>query len=429
MKETNLTSYFKIPGISESDILTYFQQGDAHAENGTYYFLADQIKVEFNNKGHIKSINGSLESIFVERAINDLQEIAKESELEVGRVVVQGASPLTGYYRFKDLIQICPLKSPQKHIASGRSKFPFPFLLEFKYRTSKNPGIRIHRMQHAKENAILILNLLIYGGISDVNINSNNKLWVSVPTDWRDPNEEEIEMFCDYKHPTSMDCTNMYLNPSFRLDKSDINYDNFASLEGLNSIELIDFKKYYQKLGVGIDDEINLPSIVDIYLNKYFSIEDKTKINRALYWLLKHHETWEVSKSISFNCLIQSIEVLMESQNNTASCSENDCVQTKILNDICDKCEAPITGVGPTKAFRDFVEKYAGDIPKNIKNDLYGLRSSIAHGSLTLEMDSPGYGGFDAKSHNQQHLMDIGRKTVVVCLLNWMMNENKDNNL
>ncbi|SMG07944.1 hypothetical protein SAMN05661096_00099 [Marivirga sericea] len=424
MKEINLIGHFKIPGISERDLLTYFQQGDAHTENGTYFFLADQIKVEFNNKEHIKSIMGSLDSIFVKRALSDLREIAKESDLEIGRVVVQGVSPLTSYYRYKDLIQICPLKSKPQHLASGRSKFPFPFLLEFKYRTSKNNGIRNQRMQQAKENAILILNLLLYGGITDVNATSNDTLWVSVPTDWRDPTDEEIEMFCDYKHPTSMNRTNMYLNPSFGLDEKDVNYDSFANVEGLKSIELIDFKKYYQRLGVGSDDEINLPSIVDINLDKYFSIENKTKINRALYWLLKHHETWKVSKSISFNCLIQSIEVLMETQKNTAPCKENNCEHTKILNDICEKCEDPITGIGPTKAFRDFVEKYAGDIPKKIKDNLYGLRSSIAHGSLTLEMDSASFGGFDAKSHNQRHLMDIGREIVVVCLLNWMMKEN-----
>ena len=222
-KETNLKDYFKISGITETDILTYFQQGDSHAEKGIYYFLGDQVKVEFNNRGKIKNINGSLDSPFVQRAIKELNEISQESDLEMGRVVIQGISPMNGFYKHKEILQISPLKSIPTHIKNGISKFPYPFLLEYKYRTSKNSRIRIQRMLSAKEEILFVLNLLIYGGVSDVNINSNQSIWVDSPTEWREPTPEEIDILCEYKRPVSGKRTNMYLTPGYRLDTIDSN--------------------------------------------------------------------------------------------------------------------------------------------------------------------------------------------------------------
>ena len=263
--ERNLLDIFRIPGISETDLLTYLQQGDSYAENNIYYFLADQLKLEFNKRGNIKNITGSPESGLIKRAVQDLKEISQEQEIEQSRVVVQGVSPLTGFFKYKEIFQITPLKSRPTHIANGRSKFPYPFLLEYKYRTSKNNGIRINRMQKTKEEILLILNLLIYGGISDVNTSSSHSIWVTTPTDWRNPTQKEKDMFCEYKHPVSMERINMNLSSGFGLDKIDVNHSEFAQTSEFKQVELVDFKTYYHRLGVGIDDEINLPSIIDRY--------------------------------------------------------------------------------------------------------------------------------------------------------------------
>jgi hypothetical protein len=419
--EQNLMNQFDIPGLSQSDILEYFQQGDSHAKDGIYYFLADNIKVEFNKKGKFKSIKGPKDSFFVKRAIKDLKEIANESGFEIGRIIIQGSSPLVGYYRYKDLFQISPLKSPPKYITSGRSKFPYPFLIEYNFRTSKNHGIRGLRQRQMKENILLILNLLIFGGIFDLNNNTNNNIWIQVPKGWKEPSDEDLKSFIDFYRTESMETNNMYLRSGYSLNSIDININQFASTEDIPNIEIVDFREYYSKLGIGINDTINLPSIINTYLDSYFSLDDKNKFNRALYWFLKHYETWKVSKSISYNCLVQSIEVLMDSEKNTAQCNQNKCDNTKILNELCGKCGSPISVSGPTQAFRDFVEKYAGNIPKKLKNELYSLRSSISHGSLILEMDTSTFGGFDAKSHNQRNLLYLGRQIVSACLRNWLI--------
>lgn len=428
--EINLLNQFGKLDVSEEEILIYLRHGDANAENGVYYFSGNQIKITFNKSGRFKEIRGSQNSIFVKRALSDLREISESKENEIGYFIVNGIRPLNSLFKHREQLQIFPLPQKPKYIIGARSNFAYPFIVEFKYQScivdNKPPsfwGIRNYRRSEMHQNILLILNLLIYGGIEDVNGTMNQYSWVQVPKEWREATDEEKEMLIECDSPmNSFDTENMYLNRFFKPNGYELDTTTFTKVTGLVNAPLVDSNKYFQKLGKTVDEFIDLPANIGVCLDKYFTIQDKSKLNRSLYWYKKSSEAWEISKSISFNCLIQAIEVLTKSENPTEKCQEKGCDNYTYKSNFCDSCGKPVTIAGPTFAFREFIETYAAGIPDNIKKEFYNLRSSIAHGSLLMEMDKNS-GNFDAKSHQQRNLYDSAKSVVTVSLVNWLLSK------
>jgi uncharacterized protein YheU (UPF0270 family) len=54
----------------------------------------------------------------------------------------------------------------------------------------------------------------------------------------------------------------------------------------------------------------------------------------------------------------------------------------------CLECNRDI-GPGPTKLFREFVERYGADngVDKKVVNKLYSVRSALAHGHYLFQLD------------------------------------------
>lgn len=89
----------------------------------------------------------------------------------------------------------------------------------------------------------------------------------------------------------------------------------------------------------------------------------------------------------------------------------------------CPKCEKNFTleVPGAIQRFKDFLEKYApGSGLNEQRNEMYGLRSKIAHGSGTLLLDSEHYSGWDPVSETELQLQRDLWSFTKIALLNWL---------
>jgi hypothetical protein len=83
-------------------------------------------------------------------------------------------------------------------------------------------------------------------------------------------------------------------------------------------------------------------------------------------------ELWDVSISSYFLTCVQAIETLVDRPSPVP----------------CPACNRTV-GPGPTKLFREFVERYCltSGVEDKVLKELYGVRSSLAHGHYLFQLD------------------------------------------
>jgi hypothetical protein len=83
-------------------------------------------------------------------------------------------------------------------------------------------------------------------------------------------------------------------------------------------------------------------------------------------------ELWDLSISSYFLTCVQAIETMID----------------RPVPVRCPACNRDM-GPGPTKLFREFVERYCADngVDKKVMNELYSVRSALAHGHYLFQLD------------------------------------------
>src|SRR5439155_14540763 len=131
---------------------------------------------------------------------------------------------------------------------------------------------------------------------------------------------------------------------------------------------------YYTRSGIGSDRVLEVPANLADLLGAFFSLsrEHRDAFLRACFWFQHAKMIHSYSRSAAFTAVVSAIEALMPGVKGP---------------EVCEKCGRPI-GVGPTKLFMEFVERFApGGASEADRRKLYSIRSALSHGGSLLPSD------------------------------------------
>src|SRR5207245_2007957 len=120
--------------------------------------------------------------------------------------------------------------------------------------------------------------------------------------------------------------------------------------------------------------------------------ENRTKFDRAGFWMDMAARQWTMSFSACFASLAIAVEAL-----------------------------TPQGKTRPTAKFREFIEKYApGAALETRRKEMYSLRSDIVHGSALMQMDQDAYFGWDPVEFKEDELLRELWALTQVAMRNWL---------
>jgi hypothetical protein len=208
------------------------------------------------------------------------------------------------------------------------------------------------------------------------------------------------------------------------IDGYDLSILNFTNVDNEEKIKLIDYNNYFTNDAVNINEELILPTNIDVLFESYFNLKNKYKKTfLSACTLLKYGvEIFGQYPSLSYASLISAIETLAandKSDNNIAPCTKCGYIEYKT-----------------TRQFKEFIIKYAGfsnmdkQTIEEYAGQLYNKRCKILHsGSLRLgEIEPINSMEEEHREENKQyeehrHLIKICR----ICLINWLLVNNTTN--
>lgn len=151
---------------------------------------------------------------------------------------------------------------------------------------------------------------------------------------------------------------------------------------------------YYTNVGHD-GRSLEVPSDLDEVILSYMrlSANNRRIFDRASYWMDMAARQWNTSQSASFASLVIAIEA---------------------LGDRSKK---------PTKRFRDYLEQYApGASLKEMRNQMYALRSDIVHGSGLMEVDSDDCYGWSPPEQDARDILGDLWALAKMSIRNWIRN-------
>ncbi|MEV7046622.1 hypothetical protein [Amycolatopsis sp. NPDC051061] len=257
-----------------------------------------------------------------------------------------------GYWRHEDKLVFRPVpdRAPQPWFLMA----PHPLILEVSFSGANDSSIAAMRGRRASGQMALFLSLLIPGLQIPSLSNSWSHRWVIVQTD--PPSPRAPALAADH----------------YFIEDFEPFVDSLSNKGSLPDIELVEGLP----MALGIDRKFVLPDTISRHLGIFakLSDSDSRKMLRAAYWLHHAQEVWDLSKSASYQALIQAVEVLIEVPQDQPRCT------------TCDRT----LGVGPTKLFREFIDRFApmADSSEDpARKRLYAIRSMVAHGNSLFYAD------------------------------------------
>jgi hypothetical protein len=171
-------------------------------------------------------------------------------------------------------------------------------------------------------------------------------------------------------------------------------------------------EKYYTN--VGHDGKpLRVPSDLDDSICRYrdLSVENRTKFDRAIFWMDIASRQWTISVSSSFASLVSAIEALTDrGTQHLVFCEE--CKTTR-------SHEVP----GATERFRSFFDSCApGAALRTRRSLMYELRSGILHGSELMQLDQDLYMGLHPRDFSERDLHSELWSITRLALRNWLRN-------
>jgi hypothetical protein len=140
-----------------------------------------------------------------------------------------------------------------------------------------------------------------------------------------------------------------------------------------------------------------------------FSAVNRSKFDRAAFWLDMASRQSTISVSASFASLVSAVESL------------TDRGTTHLA--YCELCQdnRPHEVPGAIERFRLFFETYApGADQRKRRSQMYDLRSGILHGSNLMLMDQDLYFGWDPPGGNERELHTELWSITRLALRNWL---------
>ena len=380
--------------IPQEELLSFLAWGwDSHSDKNGNYHYGGCIEVLFNAKHRIKKISGDTNNILVKNKIEEFKEAFSYHGITTGTRVAYSRIPINGYYRYKDVLQIFPVPdAPKKSIYQEN-----PFLVQFSYDDSPCIGVRHYRSNNKAFEIIHLLGSILKFGVTQP---SNIQTYAIMMDDEGRNEDEKKNRYVQLSYSLNSECLNS-------MSKDEI---GFYLSPDVGDLDITNPQEYFAAFNMSAEETMTLPENIDFLLDSYFSLndEDQESYIRSAYWLTKASEFFQLSKTISYTCLVQSIEALMNSKIPVyENCPKENCT-SKIKSEK-----------GPTAQFKDFIDRYASGIPNSIKSDFYNIRSSIAHGNKILSSDISKL-IFDDNSHSERNRYHLLGNIVKVCMINWL---------
>jgi hypothetical protein len=269
-----------------------------------------------------------------------------------------------------------------------------PFVLEYPIRAWRTPALRHRRRFKNVLEWALVLNALLYGSIKHSGGPRSRHLW-AVKSGEFEP--------CFWAKES-------YVVPGYP------DYVNALAGQGV-TLPVVPAQEYFgdrnKLIRADLIDRFFVPDNLD-KLIAAFSCLEGAKRRRFLQSAAAIYATdglWDVSVSSYFLACVQAIETFVD----------------PLPRIPCSTCKKDI-GPGPTKRFRETIEKYRGavGVDKKVLDGLYRVRSALTHGSYLFQMDEAPWSVGYASSVMQTKEFDDSRLATTVArevLRNWLLSQ------
>ena len=355
----------------------------------------------------IKSAHGQIDKIYAGETLSDSElnslldqidlDLTGNKNTEFGRAVLFANLPVEGGFRF-DSIPMQILPAPARAPRSPQIRADNPFVLEYTIRASRTPELRTWRRIKGFVEWARILNVLLIGSIRYSGSRSR-QMWVAKTS--LSPEK------CFWAHES-------YFVPGLEFFKGTL------SRRGKSRLPIVpadtyygDWEKHVALVNGNIDfrDQLIIPDNLDKFLAAFLSLkgEKRQKFLRSAAAIYYAKELWDVSFSSSFLACVQAIEILT----------------VKPSKEPCPACGLN-KGDGPTKQVKKIIEKYCSGmaVDKGILDDMYRVRSSLAHGDYLFQLDeSPWAFGISATiaNHREELMMTHALTIAKEVLRKWLL--------
>jgi hypothetical protein len=270
-----------------------------------------------------------------------------------------------------------------------------PFILEFPIVGAPNDlwPITNHRRVREHRRLTLLLNVLLAGRVNS-NPRQSEHFWAYIPAPAGGGNGES-----------------RWLQQFFWAPLGAPVIDDLSPTAA-EKLTVVEPEAYYTNVGYD-GNPLRVPADLDESLCRYrdLSAVNRSKFDRAAFWMDVADRQWTTSVSSSFASLVTAVESLTDrGRSHRAYCQQCQADQSH---------EVP----GATERFRSFFETYAPGVAlRKRRTQMYELRSGILHGSDLMQMDQDLAFGFDPLDWNESELHRELWSITRLALRNWLKN-------
>ena len=356
-------------------------QYDGRSKNPDKFYLplagsACRIALTFQGKRIVAIDRGvSFDLADWRRVRQQIDKSLFDVSLKVGRDYSFSSFRVSGSWRGRRSgVQILP--PPDEAPSAPYEMAEHPFILEFPVKASDLWPLTNYRRMREHRNLTFLLNVLLAGHMSFQPRRSQHIWAVIHPLTGTDPEIRWVQQF--------------YFGP---LGEVVIDEPSPVSSE---LIEEIEPNEYFVKIGHD-GKGLRVPTDLDDLICRYQQLSgaNRSKFNRAMFWMYQSIRVWTLSMSASFAAVVSAVEALTDRQLIPAA----------------------------TQRFHDFFETYApGGSLKKRRKKMYDLRSNIFHGSDLMEFDQDLSFSRDPRGWDERELDEELRSLTRLAIRNWLVN-------
>jgi hypothetical protein len=393
---TEITDQFSLTEIDHHELLAILTLRYKTCWRVSEYEISFPATHDFHLKLEIH--HGQIEKIFSGELLSkqELRELLEQVECdlrdeqiaEYGAEILFAHRPVTGAFRFKSIpMQIlqAPAKAPRPPHASG----DHPVVLEYPIRSYRTPDVRNLRRRKNAIEWTWVLNALLRGSIKY----SGSRLRQM----WAIKHLESDPFWAQ----------EFYIVPGFQGIIS-----HLSKQESL--LPVVPTKSYFGGARARANlpiDTFFLPDDLDDLISAFVKLDGnrRRRFLRSAAAIYMAGELWNVSISSFFLACVQAIETLVDRP-----------------PAIPCPTRRKARGPGPTKLFRQFVEKYclSSDVDQTVVQNLYDVRSALTHGRYLFQLDEAPWSLNLGASVASDHELEISRSALTLAkdgLRNWLI--------
>lgn len=360
------------------------------------------LRIEYAKDGRtikaIRSVEPHDES-FLSRLETDIHEALRiDHGRNVGEAYFFTHPPVVGVFQLGGILQIIPVPDNAPNIQPN-SLGKHPAILQFTYDKSTDDHVNEYRMKKRRSELLLLLNMLLRNQISWIDgTDMGQKEWV-----WDVPDDHNKTINFTYRQVgyspvqtwSHRDDLGFFANPDWQKIPREPSAD------------------YYRIQGDSSRVTFLLPDSLEKSITRYEQLSDDESalFLRSAHWLAKSSSIFAHSHSLSYVSLVHALEGLIPDAE---------------PNGRCKSCDRDLFDKSISKRFREFLYDYGAGLPPKYMEQMYRLRSAIAHGGGLMPRDREITTiRFTAEQYRKDYLFVLVQMVCQVVLLNWLHSEKR----